>query len=366
MAANQRSQNNCLTLLEQSGEEFNFFQAIRLLDNMPELRKKLRYKAINSEAFAPNFIASVEHQSYRNTTVVAVNAFGLTGQQGPIPSCYAEMLRRAQECEGDDPNAFLDIFHDQLVSLLYEIKKQFDPMLFNQQAKSHPLYDLYSSLTGLATFKCEHRLPITFENLTANTPIVANRRVDYSLLKKLLEQFLQCQLSITPNQGAWRNLPQKYQAQLAKPYHHGPQSLLGQGIGLGTRFWDNQAAISIDINVATIEQCIDLLPPTIEPCIDLLLPIENRSTLYHEKLVALLTFLTDGQYLIYVRLLLDWQAIPISSIGVKSSLLLGYTSWLKSNTQQVAALDLPHFTIYPDLQHDFARQQSKQPAEVVA
>ena len=355
MAAYQRSQNNCLTLLEQSGEEFNFFQAIRLLEKMPELSKKLRYKAINSEAFSPNFIANVEHQPYSNSTLVAVNAFGLTGQQGPIPSCYAEMLRRAQECEEDDPNAFLDIFHDQLVSLLYDIKKQFDPLLFNQQAKSHPLYDLYSSLTGLTTFKCEHRLPITFEHLTANTPIVANRRVDYSLLKKLLGHFLQCRLSITPNQGAWRNLPKKYQAKLTMPYHSGSQGLLGQGIGLGKRFWDNQAAISIDINVSTIEQCIDLLPP-----------IENRSTPYHEKLVALLTFLTDGQYLVYVRLLVDWQAIPLSRVRAKSSLLLGYTSWLKSNEQQTKTFDLPHFTIYPNLQHDFARQKSVQHAEVAA
>lgn len=354
MGTNERPQSPCLDLLEQRGEEFNFFQAIRLLENIPCVKQNIRFKAVNSEAFHPNFIADItqksnlneKNDSSSNKVTVSVNGFGLVGQQGPIPQCFSETLRRAF-VEGpngrEEPEAFLNIFNDKLVALLYDIKKQFNPLLFNELPVNSSLYELLAAITGFGTLNLFSRLPLSGDQLAAFAPIMANRRIDYSLLNNVLKNHFDCELEITPNQGAWRPLPKKYRAQLNITGKQNSGSILGQGIGLGKKYWDPQAAIAITINVQSLEQCLSLLPPN----------EQHPTGEQHQQLISLFSFLTDGKYSLFVTLKIRWQDIPDSLLVEDSSMRLGQTSWLHTDKKLSSRLTIPTFVIEPSLQYQY-------------
>ncbi len=354
MGTNERSQSPCLELLERQGEEFNFFQAIRLLEKIPGVKQNLHFKAVNSEAFHPNFIAGITQKtdpnrkksSSNSKTTISVNGFGLVGQQGPIPQCFSETLRRAF-VEGpkgkEEPEAFLNIFNDKLIALLYDIKKQFNPLLFNDLPAESSLYELLAAITGFSTLGLFDRLPLSSDQLAAFTPIMANRRVDYSLLNNVLKTYFECELEIIPNQGAWRPLPQRYRAQLNCPGKQNPGSVLGQGIGLGKKYWDPQAAIAIKLNVQSMEQCLSLLPAD----------KQHPAGEQHQQLTSLFSFLSDGKYLLNVTLKIKWQDIPDSMLVKDSSMRLGQTSWLHTGKNLSSRVAVPTFVIKPSLQHQY-------------
>lgn len=369
MGTDERSQSSCINFLENRGEECNFFQAVRLLENAREKNTdaatvNLRFKAVNSEAFHPNFIASIRHQAHSknrqhffvkrhinklSSATITVNGFCLTGQQGPIPQCFSQMLRETETLGingAEDPNDFINIFNDKLIGLLYQIKKTFDPMLFNEASTNSIIYSLFSSIAGLTTNDFTKKLPISPEQLTAFAPILANRRTDYSLLKNVLAQYFNCEIDISPNQGAWRKLPKKYQAKLSTKHMPSSRSLLGEGMGLGSKYWANQTAIGITLKVKSMEDCLSLLPSDFHE--------HTPKGENYDALCTLLSFLTDGNLLIYVTIILDWEAVPNSLLFPLAKFKLGQSSWLHANANLTQRVNNPQFMIMPNLSHDFS------------
>jgi len=352
MVANERAQSRSLSYLQQEGEEFNFFQAARLLENLTEVNGELRFKGNNTQAFMPNFVAGVRSHVHRKKTKITLitNSFTLAGQQGPIPHCFSEMLQRAETSEQkyqEQPQGFLDIFNHRLIQLLYQVKKQFDPLLFNRIGSEHPLYNLFCSIGGLRFLQLFQHSPVLVEQLAAFATILANRRGDYSLLKNILGQYFQSQIQITPNQGAWRQLPKKFQARLSHQPQADNSNHLGQGMGLGSKYWDNQAGIRIDIKVKDIQEY-----QALQPGAELYLILK-----------ALATLATDGKYLLYIFLHIEASKIPKShcysaqtSIRDKHSLRLGQTSWLMSADKPKPHTEQRAFIIYPDLKHNFVQE----------
>lgn len=347
MAANERASDFGLTLLQTQGTELNFFQAIRLLEPALAPDHKLRFKVLNSDAFQPSFIADVSHKAQADNTrvtTVTVTGFGAIGMQGPVPQCYTELLQRS-EVKGkngnEDPQGFLDIFHDRLISLLYEIKKHFNPMLFNEKPEDNQLYTLFSSVCGLSMTQLFDRLPVSDAQLASFAPILANRRVDYSHLKNGLSRYLDCDINITPNQGAWKTLLEELRAKLQgnrQALSATQQQGLGKGIGLGRRYWDNQADIGVDVYLPNMERFQQLLPGGEK----------------HPEFRAMLSFLTDGKYQFHVRLLIDWKGIPDSKVQQKKPLRLGQAAWLHVRQNRPQSQDISQFVLNPSIGHDFS------------
>ncbi len=92
-----------------------------------------------------------------------------------------------------------------------------------------------------------------------------------------------------------------------------------------------------------IEKCQNLLPGGKE----------------HQAFVALLTFLTDGKYFIYVKLLADWKDIPLSKLYKNTKLKLGQTSWIKSYQNISSRINHPQFVIKPSIEASFSDKESR-------
>lgn len=333
METPERSQISCLDLLTDRAEEFNFYQAIRILECVVREEEgipQIRFKAVNEQAFMPNFIANLK--SDEQVTEVKVNGYALTGQQGPLPDVYNDLLLEQKSRGNRGPEAFLDLFNNRLLHLLFDIKKQLDPMMFNDISINSEMFNILESLTGLSTFDLFKRLPITQEKLLTFSALLIGNRQNYSSLKQIIECMFDCKVEIEPCKGGWRDLPEAWQTQLGKD-----NARLGSGVGLGKKHWDNQAKIGLLLTLKNIEQCRRLMP---------------RGNL-HEVLKSMLAYLTDGRYNIDVRLKLDWQYLPKSQLSQKSSMFLGQSSWLKSDDEQGKTLNLPKFTVIPTLKNQF-------------
>lgn len=333
METPERSQISSLDLLQGQAEEFNFYQAIRVLECVVREEEgipQIRFKAVNEQAFMPNFIANL--YSDHKVTEVKVNGYALTGQQGPLPDVYNDLLLEQKSKGNRGPEAFLDLFNNRLLHLLYDTKKRLDPMLFNDISINSELFNILESLTGLATFDLFQRLPITQEKLLTFSALLIGNRQNYSSLKQIIECMFDCKVEIDPCKGGWRKLPEEWQTRLGSE-----KAVLGSGVGLGKKHWDNQAKIGLLLRLKNIDQCRQLMP---------------RGNL-HEVLKSMLAYLTDGRYEIDVRLQLDWEYLPKSQLSGKSSMFLGQSSWLKSDHGTGKTLNLPKFTVTPTLKNQF-------------
>ncbi len=315
MEAHLRSQKAGLDFLTSQAEELNFYQAVRLLENQANrgvVPPKIQYHSVNTQAFTPNAVAGVVPTSHH--TQVQVNSFGLLGQQGPVPDIFSEIIQRNAELGNKGPEAFLNLFNHRFVKLLFDIKKQLDPMLFNDNLADSTLYKFAHALFGLWTEEMHEKLPLNLSQLLGFCLLFIGNKQNYSSLKQVLESVLQCEASIEPCAGAWRPLPSQYQAKLGSR-----DAVLGEGIGLGCRYWDNQAGIDLHLKVKSLPACAALRPGGKK----------------HQALVSLLSFLTDGHYALNVTLSVPWRCIPQSEVIAQSGLMiLGNTLWLKSDTAE--------------------------------
>ncbi|MEF9672814.1 type VI secretion system baseplate subunit TssG [Pseudomonas sp. PCH446] len=109
---------------------YDFFTAMRLLERTyPDAPRwgtaqrldddPLRLAQHVSLAFEPAMIAQLRLREGR-AGLLAVNFFGLTGANGPMPLHFSEDVLSRQINHGDSTLAhFLDVFHHRLLSLLY-------------------------------------------------------------------------------------------------------------------------------------------------------------------------------------------------------------------------------------------------------
>ena len=325
-------QDPSVNRLLAAGEEFNFFQAIRLLEgavSKSDQNLDLRFKGHNSAAFRPNFIEYVEDASTDKLKklTVTVNGFHLLGQQGPLPDVFSEMLFREERDGNNGPTEFVNIFNDRILHTLYDVKKRFNPMLFNGSESDREHLMVFESITGIdPSSVLAKRLPTRFGpfwRIFSN--MLANRRVNYSLILNVLRHVLEIEVEVIPCIGAWKKFPPDFQFRLDGSMQ------LGVNGGLGSRHWDNTARIGIKLRLDSIEQCDGLLP---------------GGEIYGD-FCALVSILTDGLYDIEVELVLAWHGIPKSFLSRKMK--LGQTSWLRHSAEDPVDIRYPTFLITPGL-----------------
>ena len=332
MATNDWTQNTSVKDLRAMGQEFNFFQALRLLESSEEhdgAFSALRMKGENSAAFKANFIEDVQfnEQSSKSELNMTVNGFNLCSQNGPLPDIFSELLYR-EEAEGNrGPNDFINIFNDRLLHSLFEMKKIFNPMLFNGSKSDYSHKKLFEAVSGLPTNETlSEKFPQRYGELWKTFSVaLANRRINYSLLRNILTETLGIRIKLEPCEGSWRELPKTYRAKL------GSGLILGAGGALGRKYWDHSSRISLQLFVDSRDRCLALLPGGAE----------------HQDFCRLASALIDGLYEINVEIVLLWE--KVSNARIEDDFRLGQTSWLKTADASKRTENFPKFVIKPSI-----------------
>ncbi|HTT22308.1 MAG TPA: type VI secretion system baseplate subunit TssG [Candidatus Sulfotelmatobacter sp.] len=320
--------------LFDSGYEFDFFQAVRLLkqwDHEQQAgvairdRETVRFQVKNTLAFPASSIDHID-RDHGGPAKMTVTFLGLTGPEGVLPAAYTEMAVD-RECFGDKFFAdFLDLFNHRLISLFYRAweKHHFSVGYeqskwgFGQDAVTSSLFDLI----GMGTEGLQQRLPFCDEALLRYAGLIAQRPHSAEALRSLLQDYFGVPVRIEQFLGKWYELEEDEVCQLGSDEANGE---LGCGAVAGDAVWTRHALIRIVLGPLTLEQFRDFLPDG--ECFT--------------KAAALARYLLGSSLDFEMQPTLRGEDVPACQIGVEPSDAprLGWSTWLRTEPFRDAAID---------------------------
>lgn len=310
-----------LRILETDATRFDFFQALRLIENAyphaPRIGESLRprddsvrFSQEPELVFHPTTLSMYTPPGDGNPARLSVNFFGLFGANGPLPLHLTEYARDRLR-NSNDPTfvRFLDLFHHRMVALFYRAWANTQPAV-NLDRPQHDRFAAYvGSVFGLGEPALRERDSVPdFAKLHFAGLLAAPTR-HAAGLGLVLSRFFGLPIQIDQWVGHWMSLPRR---ELSRLGARDGSSMLGVSTLLGARVWDVQHKFRIVIGPLTITDYERFLPGG-------------------DSLLRLVDWVRN-----YVRDGLDWdvnlqlrhQDVPRLKLGRCAR--LGYTSWLLS------------------------------------
>ncbi|HEX5356855.1 MAG TPA: type VI secretion system baseplate subunit TssG [Aquabacterium sp.] len=271
--------------LLQAPQQFDFFQAVRLLDRWMGLASpdgkglsRLNFRNSLSLSFPPSQIESLKvhlraSDDERDAAVTASSAtaplaqhidsidmtpafMGLLGVNGTLPLFYTEMLSQRELYQKDYAGrAFMDLFSHRAVSLFYEAwRKHRMPIQFEADRRSRFL-PLALSLAGLGQRGLRDRLggdrgAVADEALAYYAGTLQQRTLSASQLQQVLRDYLNVPVRLEQFVGRWYQIPASGRAYLglsgssragAAPVN----GVLGRSAMLGERVWQRDLRMRV-------------------------------------------------------------------------------------------------------------------------
>ncbi len=320
-----------LQRLQEDPYEFDFFQALRALENHFSSRPKIGRSITPSDdpvrfgqkpdlAFATSTLEGLEYPRGGGAPRLFVRFFGLLGPNGPLPANLTEFAReRTRNVRDSTIAAFYNVFHHRMLALFYRAwsvnNKAVD---FDRPAESR-FAGFIGSLFGLGTTELRKRdsIPDNAKLFFAGRLAAATRNAGG--LEAVLAGFFEVPAEIRSLVGHWLPVPERYFCRLGQS----PDSAtLGSNALLGSQIWDVQNRFHIRLGPMNFSRFCDFLP--------------NGSSF--GRLNDWVAFYTSGQLRWDVRLLLEASEVPPTRLGAGS--LLGWTTWLQSEPARQDSGDL--------------------------
>jgi len=338
-------------LLFADGPQFDFFQAVRLLERLiPDRRpvghdalpgaEVVRFRTYLSLAFPPSAIHAIEPPEEDRPWVRLIQTFfGLTGPSGALPRHYTQLLldlgRDVRGPERRSLGDWLAIFDHRLTSLFYRAWEKYRfylPYERGEAARDEP--DTFTqalfSFAGLGERRLRGKLRVALPSADPYEPervlariddlallyyggLLAQRPRNAFNLRALLSDYFELPVAIEQFRGQWLLLERESQTCL------GSTGTLGVDAVAGDRVWDVQSKFRIRLGPLTREKFESFLPDRS--------PVAERKGMF---LLCQLTRLFVGPELDFdVQLVLQATAVPScrlddSGLGPR----LGWNTWL--------------------------------------
>lgn len=210
--------------------------------------------------FAP---APLAHMARRSDGVprLAVRFFGLLGPQGPMPLHFTEYVRERSHQHGDHaPAHFLDLFHHRMLALFYRAWAQAQPVVQHDR----PGADRYRVWLGAAAgLPAPAALPAPA--LAYQAGLLAERSRHAEGLVKVLGEYFDVPVDVTPHAGHWLPLPAEDRSRLGFARNRGeatrlPAAQLGVSATAGSRVWDRQFRFKLRLGPLPLARHDGFLP----------------------------------------------------------------------------------------------------------
>lgn len=267
-------------------------------------------------------VDAVDAKSGVRQPQVRVAFFGLGGPHGPLPEAYLELVLRALYSRDGTAADFLDLFHHRLLALLYRTENEFRIAHPFRSPHSSPVLPALDALTGAAAFAPdgpEPGRPALRAALLAHADLASRTRRSMCDLLTLLSARLGVAVKGEQWVGCWRRLPPALQTVLGSVNHAGSNDVLGRSATVGTRAWNQNAAIALTIDALAMDDYLELIPGGVR----------------HDLLVELLDYYLGPHIACRVDLTLAQlpdEDDPIRQLGHPAQ-QLGYVAWLGGGTQ---------------------------------
>ncbi len=278
--------------LLQEPQQFNFFQAVRLLDRWLDKGTpggrgltRLNFRNSLSLSFPASEIESVKvhvrHDADSSDGVpVHVRAsdidrvdltpafMGLLGVTGTMPLFYTEALAQRELYQKDfGARAFMDIFSHRAVAMFYDAWRKHRLPLQYEANQSNTFLPLTLSLAGMsqvgqkAHAKPVRKSAIAPEALAYYAGAIQQRTWSVSQVQAVLQDYFRVPVRIEQFIGRWYQLPEAGKAYLGivNPLN-GSQGVLGHSAMLGDRVWQRDLCMRVVLGPLPHEQMQRFLP----------------------------------------------------------------------------------------------------------
>lgn len=309
MAREKRSSRPAVSeQLRDAPQRFEFFQAVRLLENLaaqegrlavgedgPPRNEVARFRSSVTSAFpaaevdslkTPSRPAKGEPQPAGNDSLfpceLTVNLMGLVGPQGTLPTHYTHLVvsRLHPRHKDETLRQFLDLFHHRSISLFFRawqkhnLPANYEGARHWKRTDSENLFTfLLECLTGLGTKGLRERPACTTDAVLGYAGHFAHSPRNAVSLERLLTDWLQWPVDVQQFSGRWLPLPTASQS--AFPSSQRPK---GQNLGLGvttiigSRVWEAQGKFRVAMGPLSYEQFAQIMPngPRFLPLCDMI------------------------------------------------------------------------------------------------
>ena len=262
-----RSRRSVIEQLAAEAHRFDFHQAVSLIERLnPDARsvgdgsnpahEAVRFCSSLTSAFpASDLTAAVPPRPGEPRWELAVNFLGLAGGFGPLPPPFTEAIVQQARAGDTATSDFLDIFNHRLVSLLYRARRKHRPALNRGTPDQGPFARYLYSLIGLGTDGLHGRMAVPDRVLLNHAGVLAQQPRSLHGLERLLSDHFGVEVRALPLQGRWLTLDDTQTTRLGQR-----NSTLGNGAVLGSRAWDQQAAVVLEVGPLGLEDFRSFLP----------------------------------------------------------------------------------------------------------
>lgn len=339
-APRRRNPGPVIDRLRRDPQHFALLQAVRLLEmSMPGAvpvgegfdprREAVRLRGSLQQSFPASDVAGLEPGQGGEPPALVSAFLGLGGAFGPLPPPLSELGLERQRRGDTGIRDFLDLFNHRLLSLFVRAKRAHRPALQPGRPEDTRFATLLWALLGLATPGLRQSLARTprarlggqDRALLACAGLLNQRPVSAHAVERALAYALAVPVRVVPFVGRWLRLDDDQTTRLGPA--GGRNTALGGGAVLGSRVWDQSAAIRVELGPLTLRQMLRLLP---------------QSSGWR-ALNALLAHALGGSVEVEARLHLPPRQVPVSRLSAlhpNRSARLGWTSWLGVRPRQVA------------------------------
>jgi type VI secretion system protein ImpH len=307
--------------------EFNFFQAVRRLEaehtawprvgSSDRLEEDfLRFCQIPSLAFAPSSIESIEQVG--PLIRMYVNFLGMFGPNGPLPQHLTDFARdRLRNAHDPTLVRFIDIFHHRMLSFFYRAWASNEKSVDFDRSDQSRYADYFGSFFGIGIPSLQDRDSVPdWPKIFFSGHLSAQTR-NAEGLGAILEDYFRIPTEIREFEGYWMRIPHENRCRLGESPETGS---LGINALAGERKYEVQLKFRIRMGPMELDDLRRLVP------------IGDS----FRRLKDWVSNYIDREYFWDLQCVLKAAAVPVISLG--QGAMLGWTTWLKSET----------FTRHPD------------------
>lgn len=336
--------NNLAQRLFTQPQEFEFFQAVRLLElinneqvishpewkqypvgyDYPQTKEIVRFKVDPTLIYPKSDITVLTAPTFDSDkkrfkpAEMQVTFMGITGPSGALPSHYSELILEQNRKKNYALADFFDLFNHRAISFYYRGWEKYRVQYHFERARrigkqDDSLSKILKSLIGLGDPTLERRQTVADDNLLNYADRFANQRKSAAGLRDILQDYFQVPVSIKQFIGSWNRLQDSECTRMpSKNMPEGQFNLLGRNTLLGKRVWYSQGKFRVVLGPLNSEQFQQFLPGSTH-----LLRLKELTRTY-----------VGIEYSFDIQLISNQQTVPACYLDPKSPPRLGYFTWL--------------------------------------
>ncbi len=312
-------------ILHKTPQEFQFFQAVRLLERLNPNRapvgrfvspgkEVVRFSAHAAFPFPASQIQNIDWADAGGAPCILINFMGLTGPSGVLPLYYTELIVERLRQKDRAMLSFFDIFNHRMVSLFYQAWEKYRFAIAYERGErdrfSHHLMDLI----GIGSKRLENRLAVRDDSLLFYAGLLSMHTRSAAALERILADYFEIPVEVEQFVGAWQGLRESDLCRFDRGL--GVSEQLGGGAIVGDEIWNQQAGVRVKLGPLGLTQYLDFLP----------------SGTAYDSVRSLAKFVSRGEIDFEIQLILKKEEVPACELGLEDSVAprLGWTSWAKT------------------------------------